>query len=316
MGERRAKKGRSHTSCRPRLTIYGLSTAPRARAPGPRTGGGPAGRPAKSRTQRGAEGHLEQARAPRRPQRGRRGGGAQGRTPDHHKRPGEAKQGPAGGPAQEQPGGGGGKPGEARHSPRAGSARARSPEGRPRGDPAGPRAGDSRPGAEEGRPTGSPHRSGWDGQARRGQRAGAERASAHNPRAGEPGGTAGARRRQGRRPQGAMRRTGAAKRARARRPPRDPRRGRGPGARGDRRLAEQARTPFVARAPKGTEPGDPGGALVAPGPGAHAPRGSTRAREAERSARGPAGPLSGAGASRAKPARSTAERHIRRAPST
>ena len=230
---RRAKKGRSHALCRPRLTIYGLSTAPRARAPGPRTGGGAAGRPAKSRTQRGAEGHLEQARCSPEAPAGTAGRGGAGENPGPPQTPRRSEA-------------------RARRRARAGTARGR---GRKAGRQPGTAPGLEAPGPEARRDgqggtrrghalaTADPEqrkgdrqeaRTGADGTAKpdgaseRGRSAQARTTPERESRGEWPGPG------EGERSEGARRRTRPAKRARARRPDREPRGGRGPGATGAR----------------------------------------------------------------------------------
>lgn len=187
--------------------------------------------------------------------------------------PREAGKSPA------QPGSGG----------RGGAERGRSPKGPSEAPHAPTRCTRAKPKRSKGDRTGSPQRSAGGPAGRRRQRAPTERASADEAER-ESGGRSAGRARSGR---GAPERTSAGAGAPARQDaecakgPADPaQRGRGgtnarPGSRAkplvrsDRRERERA-----ARV----------GPIVAPGPGAQPPWGTTRAREAERSAGGPQPP--------------------------
>ena len=252
-------------------------------------------------------------RAPRSPQRGRRGGGAQGRTPRRAQRHERGTSKPAQARARSKAPGGAATQtaAEGRGPPGAGGSRPRSPRsGTGRGDPAGPRAG-ARRRRSGARATeqGARSRSGCRSPNQTGPasaRGAAQRRT--SGRAMEPGGSPGGRARRAKRglhgpdrareaAPGAPRRSG-------------PRRGRGPGAKGAAECAKKgpptggtgAHTAMATKRSGGAE--RPGWGPCGPGPRDAAPRiiaggaGPSRPRNAHPAPRGSGGRRAPAGAQR------------------
>lgn len=220
MGERRAN-GAAHTlRADPGLQFSGLSTAPKARAPGRRAGGGPAGRAATSRPQRGAGRPANGPHAPRSPSGGGGAGGAQGRTPHHRKTPHRSAARPPGRPRSQRPVAGAEKPGGSPAQPPGGSRPGPKPEGRGKGGPGGATRW-RQTARSKGRATEQGARTGADGTAkpdgaseRDGKAAGTRPPGTERGSRGEPRGPGDGERKRGRSAPDRSREAGAGARGR------------------------------------------------------------------------------------------------------
>ena len=289
--------GGSHKVCRTRFTISGLTTAPKSAHRGPAAPrGGRRRGPRKAAPRRGPAGPSPKraSRSPE-PPAGAAGRGGAGENLPTRKPPDRGTSKPAQARARRQ--------GPGRNATRARPTAAQAPGPEPaapearRAGRGGTRRGHALatagPERRKGDRTGSPHRSGWDGQARRGQREPTERERAHEAERGSrgarPGGGAGERSEGAN--AGPAPRSGGGRAA-----PERTRAGEGAPAQGGTRSAQksprrgQARTPLVRSDRRERERAARVGPIVAPGPGAQAPGGRRPRRVCAGGRRGAAAP--------------------------